>query len=1058
MSLPSRILNALLAISAYARPPSSSISLDSPAVESVREALGGNIQSQPVTQIRWYMSDLESARYTADNGDLAPAARLCAAMRGDGTVSGALSSLAGGLTRLPKQFRGHPDIVSELEQGHSSVRSLFDEMLPPKELEAVAGDFVLLNVAVGELLPVEGRDFPVFCRLDPQFLRYRWNEARWYFQSVAGPIPITPGDGRWVLFLGSRLSPWQFGKWISSGKSAILKWSSEMMRANWEAKLANPARVAKLPAAATDADAQGFVSRFGQWGLNTVFALRPGWDMSLLESKGTGHESFDKSIEGYKLEIIVDLLGQSMTTTGGEGFSNSATGLEVRADILQGLADGIGYGINTQVLPQFVVRRYGLEALETPAVMAWTTATAKDQNARASSLVQAAAAVKALYEALQPYGISPDVAELCSEFGVPVDNDKDGDGEPDDASDERMGVDVQAIAAALDLAKRGGLQATQKSIKTIVERVGVELEPSKGQIDLAPEDIVRVSKVDEARAQLGQPALGDDRGDLLIAQLDKLQPPANDGGEGDDGGDDGGPEGPPPDASDEPKKADEATVEATEPAAVAQPAQIDVVSTEQQAAGNWDDKKHPRGKGGKFAPKGSGGGGSSDDKDDGKEKAAPESPKKAAKKPTPKRKTAKRVTKKVAKKVAKKTAKKKTAKKPVAKRKTAKKAAKKVTPKRKTAKRVAKKTAKKTATPKRKTAKRAAKKVAKPTPKRKTAKKLKVTPPPKPRPVTPKPKPDPEPEQQKKPEPKLDSSKYDSITDKPEHTPKHWEAQYKHLGHAAKHAAYGHAMHERGLDMHPKDVVDTLAHLTNGEYANKNISFGCRLINRLISDGHTSTSVREMIERAPAMKHSLEAVAALAAHSRELRGKSMDVDVSFDASASNGHIDKIKEVSLFYASFAHKDNKFHNAYIEEGKGRAFYNPDPPLAKDKRPNAVCGQQDRPSVIAHELGHCLEEQPHVKKAAYAFLEARTSGDKLQKLSDLTGIKEYEDHEICRPDKFIDPYIGKEYMHMGKRYASEVVSMGVQKMFSDPDVLAAKDPEMFHFMLGVLGASKK
>ncbi len=66
MSLLGRVLNALLAVSAYTRPPPSSYqTIDSPEVESVREALGGNLQSQPATQVCWYMSDLESARARA---------------------------------------------------------------------------------------------------------------------------------------------------------------------------------------------------------------------------------------------------------------------------------------------------------------------------------------------------------------------------------------------------------------------------------------------------------------------------------------------------------------------------------------------------------------------------------------------------------------------------------------------------------------------------------------------------------------------------------------------------------------------------------------------------------------------------------------------------------------------------------------------------------------------------------------------------------------------------------------------------------------------------------
>jgi len=169
----------LLGISAYKRPlPSQGAAqdIDSPQVVEMRENLGGQLVQPPASQTRWYMSDVENAERMADIGNLTAAGRLMFAARKDGQLAGVLSTRTGGLVRLPKRFRGDPDVVGALEFGHDDVRSVFDEMFPPAELALLAADGLLLGVGVAELVPVEGRDYPVMVRLDPQYLNYQWYE------------------------------------------------------------------------------------------------------------------------------------------------------------------------------------------------------------------------------------------------------------------------------------------------------------------------------------------------------------------------------------------------------------------------------------------------------------------------------------------------------------------------------------------------------------------------------------------------------------------------------------------------------------------------------------------------------------------------------------------------------------------------------------------------------------------------------------------------------------------------------------------------------------------
>src|SRR5262249_43773973 len=147
--------------------------------------------------------------------------RLYRWMRTDGVFAGHLSSRCGKAVRLPQRFTGDPEMVQALT-GRDGARSVFDDMFPPAELERLADDGLIVGVGVAELVPVEGRDYPVMVRLDPEFLQYRWQENRWYYNSVAGALPITPGDARWILHTpGGRMAPWQAGLWPSCGRAAI---------------------------------------------------------------------------------------------------------------------------------------------------------------------------------------------------------------------------------------------------------------------------------------------------------------------------------------------------------------------------------------------------------------------------------------------------------------------------------------------------------------------------------------------------------------------------------------------------------------------------------------------------------------------------------------------------------------------------------------------------------------------------------------------------------------------------------------------------------------------
>lgn len=411
---------ALLGISTYAAPALPSASLDDKSITRIRKTMGGQLSPLPITQTRWYLSDLEGAQRLADTGDLSSAARLCRAMRRDGIIAGVLATRANGIIALPKRFSGADEMAQAL-QGRDGHRSVFDAMCPAAELAALAIDGVQLGVSVGELVPVEGRDYPILVRLDPEFLRYRWAESRWYYNSIGGAIPITPGDGRWVLHIdGGRISPWQFGLWMALGEAFINKAHAKMHQANWEAKLANPARVAIAPQGASELQKQSWFQKVMAWGVNTVFGMTPGYDVKLLESNGRGWESFEKTISRSEREAIIAVTGSTVLVDGGTGFANADVHKSIRADLIEATARAVEHTINTQVIPQWVIQRWGEDALDQAPAVSWDTTPPKDQKSDADAMQAFGRAIAEANAALAPYAQRIDAKEFALRFGLPL--------------------------------------------------------------------------------------------------------------------------------------------------------------------------------------------------------------------------------------------------------------------------------------------------------------------------------------------------------------------------------------------------------------------------------------------------------------------------------------------------------------------------------------------------------------------------------------------------------------------------------------------------------------
>ena len=80
----------------------------------------------------------------------------------------------------------------------------------------------------------------------------------------------------------------------------------------------------------------------------------------------------------------------------------------------------LAYTVNTQILPQFAVAMYGVDALSKPVWIDWDTSTPADLEKEARTMMTLGPAITGLQQALATAGQQMDVRELALRFDLPL--------------------------------------------------------------------------------------------------------------------------------------------------------------------------------------------------------------------------------------------------------------------------------------------------------------------------------------------------------------------------------------------------------------------------------------------------------------------------------------------------------------------------------------------------------------------------------------------------------------------------------------------------------------
>lgn len=426
------LVSALRGISTYA-PARPMPGVELGDVRSSIEAMGGQLEPMPQVRLRWYPPDIERAQHLASTGEMIMVGQLCESMNLDGVIRG-LSDARTSVANFPRRFYGATEIVNTLQSRLSSDRSVYQEMIPATEKRLMISDGIRAGVAVGTMMPVRGRSFPVLIRRYVQNLWYLWSRDQWYYRSIAGNIPINPGvpdsDGNvWILHIpGGRLAPWNSGLWNTLGRSYINKTQTTFARQAYEMRHSQPGRFMTAAMGSTQEEKEGAFQFLIRWAMNAASVLPPGWDVKLVESNGQGIKVYEASIAYENMQIATALCGSATMLEGTVGFGNIDVFKVVTDDLMKSTASGWDHTENTQILPAFIGHTWGVEALADAVTVETDVAKPTDRASEANSMVSLANAVKGLVEAValaqraagETSGVTVNVRQLLADFGVPT--------------------------------------------------------------------------------------------------------------------------------------------------------------------------------------------------------------------------------------------------------------------------------------------------------------------------------------------------------------------------------------------------------------------------------------------------------------------------------------------------------------------------------------------------------------------------------------------------------------------------------------------------------------
>lgn len=388
-------------------------------------------EPQPRTQIDWTVGRQRQALRRADSGDMRELASLCDAIMGDDRAPSVLRTRGNALFGAPLTFEASGDGRRKAKVvKHAELDDDFWAMLPEVALGQLKlwGD--LLGVGLGELIweehPDHGGRVLAHLRVwHPGGLRWDWPTRQWFLrvESEDGygtkEIPITPGDGKWVMYCPYGTStPWRHGLWRGMGALWLVKDYAQRDFGLHQEVHGQPIRQGIWDGGkimATDKERGILKDYLGQIGRDTGIVPAAGLKVELVEAVAKTWEMFTAQINLANIGMSIMAIGTNLPTEVAAGIGTGAYAQNlVRLDYKRYDADAMSTCIRQQVLTWWAEFNFGSAALAPWPI--WEVEPPADRGAMATMWLTVAQA----FATFKGEGVAPPIAEITERFDIPL--------------------------------------------------------------------------------------------------------------------------------------------------------------------------------------------------------------------------------------------------------------------------------------------------------------------------------------------------------------------------------------------------------------------------------------------------------------------------------------------------------------------------------------------------------------------------------------------------------------------------------------------------------------